>query len=101
MRHKYVPYDFFLFNLLHSRSLVCSCSRDRHAMSLSLHDDPKSYFKEDCTILYYKNKTLGYFFVNFVQEFVGYFASNCKMFESDFYHKALPRVCQKQNLALS
>ena len=72
---------FFLFNLLQNRSLVCSCSRDRHARTLSLHDNPKSHFKEDCTILYYKNKTLGYFFVNFVQEFVGYFASNCKMFE--------------------
>ena len=79
MPHKCVRYDFFPFNLLQNRSLVCSCSRDRHARSLSLHDDPS--FKEDCTILYYKNRTLGYFSVNFVQEFVGYFASNCKMFE--------------------
>ena len=81
MLHKCVRYDFFLSNLLQNRSLVCSCSRDRHARSLSLYDDPKSHFKEDCTIFYYKNKTLGYFSVNFVHEFVGYFASNCKMFE--------------------
>ena len=63
---------FFLFNLLQNRSLVCSSSRDRHARN----------FKEDCTILCYKNKTLGYFSVNFVHEFVGYFASNSKMFEN-------------------
>ena len=82
MRHKCVPYDFFLFNLLQNRRLVCSSSRDRHARNLSLRDDPKSHFKEDCTILCYKNKTLGYFSVNFVHEFVGYFASNSKMFEN-------------------
>ena len=36
--------------------------------------------------------------------FVAYFASKCKLFDkdkSDFYHKDLLRVYQKQNLALS
>ena len=98
----------FMHSLLQKRSLVCSCPWDRHARRLPLRDDPKSHFKEDCTILFHKNKTVEIFFlVDFVSVkhlFVAYFASKCKLFdkdESDFYHKDLRRVYQKQNLALS
>ena len=104
MRHKGGRYEFFLLN----RSLVCSCPWDRHARRLSLRDDPESHFKEDFTILFHKNLTQSrYFFVYLFSEnhlFVAYFASACKVFfkdKSDFYHKDISRVYQKQNLALS
>ena len=99
---------FFIYSLLQNRSLVCSCPWHRHARRLSLRDDTKSHFKEDCTILFHTNKTVEIFFrVDFVSVkhlFVAYFASKCKLFDkdkSDFYHKDLLRVYQKQNLALS
>ena len=44
-------------NLLQNRSLAFSCPCDRHAGRLSLRDDPESHFKEDCIILFHKNKT--------------------------------------------
>ena len=104
---------FLIHSLLQKRSLVCSCPCDRHARRLPLRDDPKSHFKEDCTVLFHKNKTVEIFFlvdfflVDFFSVkrlFVAYFASKCKLFDkdkSDFYHKDLLRVYQKQNLALS
>ena len=99
---------FLIQSLLQKRSLVCSCPWDRHARRLPLRDDPKNHFKEDCTILFHMNKTVeDFFLVDFVSVkhlFVAYFASKCKLFDkdkSDFYHKDLLRVYQKQNLALS
>ena len=56
----------------------------------------------------HKNQTRSKYFVFLFSEnhlFVAYFASTCKVFffkdQSDVYHKELPRVHQKQNLALS
>ena len=48
----------FISSLLQNRSLVCSCPWDGHARRLPLRDDPKSYFKEDCTILFLNNETV-------------------------------------------
>ena len=69
-----------------------------------MRDDPKSHFKEDCTIFFHKNKSVKIFLVDLFSEehlSVAYFVPKCKLFdkdESDFYHKDLIR---KQNLALS
>ena len=54
----------FISSLVQNRSLVCSRRWDRHARHLSLCDDPKSHFKEDCTMFFRRNKTQSiYFFV--------------------------------------
>ena len=93
--------------VLQNCSLNCSCPWDRHKRRLSMRDDPKSHFKKDCTVLFRKNKTVEIILVDFVSEkhlFVAYFASKCKLLdkdESEFYHKDILRVYQKQNLALS
>ena len=59
--------NFFFGNLLQNRSLNCSCPGDRHVRRLYLRDDPKSHFKEDWTILFDTNKSVGIFFlVDFV-----------------------------------
>ena len=104
-----VCYAFFFFcNLLQNRSQNCRCPWDRHVRRLYLRDDPKSHFKEDWTILFHTNKSVGIFFGRFrffrSFLFVASFASKCKLLnkdQSDFYHKDLVRVHQKQNLALS
>ena len=103
-----VCYEFFFCNLLQNRSQNCRCPWDRHVRRLYLRDDPKSHFKEDWTILFHTNKLVGIFFGRFrffrSFLFVASFASKCKLLnkdQSDFYHKDLVRVHQKQNLALS
>ena len=101
-----VCYEFFFWNLLQNRSQNCSCPWDRHVRRFYLRDDPKSHFKADWTILFHTNKSVGIFFwsISFLSFFLASFASKCKPLnkdQSDFYHKDLVRVYQKQNLALS
>ena len=101
-----VCYEFFC-NLLQNRCLKSSCPWDRHVRRLYLRDDPKSHFKEDRTISFHTNKSVKIFFCS-----ISFLQSTCllrplrrnpnrliKM--SDFYHKDLVKVYQKQNLALS
>ena len=57
-----VLWILLICNLLQNRSLHCSCPWDRHARRLSLRYDPKSHFKEDCTILFHTNKSVKIFF---------------------------------------
>ena len=98
----------FFFYLLQNRSQNCSCPWDRHVRRLYPRENAKSHFKEDWTILFHTNKSVGIFWgsISFLSFFlsVASFASKCKLLnkdQSDFYHKDLVRVYQKQNLALS
>ena len=99
-----VLWILLICNLSQNRSLRCSCPWDRHVRRLSVRDDPKSHFKEDCTIFFIRICQSRFFLVDLFSEkhlSVAYFVSKCKLFdkdESDFYHKDLIR---KQNLALS
>ena len=99
-----VLWILLICNLVQNRSLRCSCPWDRPVRRLSVRDDPKSHFKEDCTIFFHTNKSVKIFLVDLFSEehlSVAYFVSKCKLFdkdESDIYHKDLIR---KQNLALS
>ena len=104
-----VLWNFFFFcNLLQNRSLKCSCPWDRHVRRLYLRDDPKSHFKEDWTISFHWISQWRYFFGRFpfCKSLVCCVlcVETCKPLDkeqSDFYHKDLVRVYQKQNLALS
>ena len=97
----------FISSLLQNRSLVCSCPWDRHARRLSLCDDPEVHDKEDCTI-YLRNKTQSRYFWSIYFLKITYLwrtlRRRARCFfkdKSDFYHKDLPGVYKKQNLALS
>ena len=57
-----VLWILLICNLVQNRSLRCSCPWDRHARRLSERDDPKSHFKEDCTIFFHTNKSVKIFF---------------------------------------
>ena len=105
MRQKGVRYESFLFPVCFRIVVlfavvleivtqgVCLCVTTPRATSRKI---APFYFIRD-----------NYFLVDFVPEkhlFVAYFASKCKLLDkdkSDFYHKDLLRVYQKQNLALS
>ena len=105
MRHKGVRYESFLFPVCFRIVVlfavvleivtqgVCLCVTTPRATSRKIA--PFNFIRDN------------YFLVDFVPEkhlFVAYFASKCKLLDkdqSDFYHKDLLRVYQKQNLALS
>ena len=112
MRRKWVRYSFLLFPVcFRIVVLVCSCPWDRHARRLTLRDYPEGHFKEDCTILFHKNKTQSRYFLSIYFLKITYLwrtlrrHARCFFFLKislhDFCHKDLPRVYQKQNLALS
>ena len=64
MRHRCV-WILLKDNFLQNRSFNCGCPWDRDERRLSLRDDLKSHFKENCTVLFQKNKTVEIFFGRF------------------------------------
>ena len=73
----------FISSVLQNRSLLCSCPWVRHARRLSLRDDTKSHFNEDCTFLFIRIRHSQDIFRLLFSEnhlFVAYFASTCKVF---------------------
>ena len=68
---------------------------------------PRATSRKTAPFYFIRIRQSRYFLADFVSEkhlFVAYFASKCKLLDkdqSDFYHKDLLRVYQKQNLALS
>ena len=106
-------YDFFLFpvcfRIVVSFAVVVEIVPQ--GARLSLRDDPELYYKGDCTILFHKNKTQSRDFLSIYFLEITYLWRSLRRHARCFFflkislhyfcHKDLPRVYQKQNLALS
>ena len=109
MRHKWVRYDFVLppvsCRIVVLFAVVLGVVTPGVCLCVTT---PRATSRKTAPFYFIRIRhSQDIFFVYLFSEnhlFVAYFASACKVFfkdKSDFYHKDLSRVYQKQNLALS
>ena len=108
MRHKWERYEFFLFPVCCRIVIFFAVVLEFVTQGVCLCvTTPRATSRKTAPFYFIRIRQSRYFLADFVSEkhlFVAYFASKCKLLDkdkSDFYHKDLLRVYQKQNLALS
>ena len=108
MRHKWVRYEFFKFTVCFRSVVLFAVVLAIVTQGVCLYvTTPRATSRKTAPFYFTRIRQSRFFLVDFVSVkhlFVAYFASKCKLFDkdkSDFYHKDLLRVYQKQNLALS
>ena len=109
MRHKWLRYEFFLLPVSCRIVVLFAVVLEIVTQGVCLCvTTPRATSRKTAPFYFIRIRhSQDFFFVYLFSEnhlFVAYFASACKVFfkgKSDFYHKDLPRVYQKQNLALS